>query len=364
MGIRKIAADRKRGASLLGYGLVIGLISVVALVSTTNVGSQVDTLFTDVSDSLGGASDAAGSGQGGETPTPGPSASPSPTPIMLSGSGVSNDPFIWGDGTTEAVCAGYLAASDPYDYAGAPGGDGVYQIDPDGPNGDPSFPVFCDMTTEGGGWTRLGYQASNTSGFFAGNYAAVTGGGTIMQNWTGASNTMVGSDTVPSGYLGQFHYLLLDALGDVSFSEVLLDDNHQVVSTQTGGSTSLNSIFNANSGPSGRVLSRSGSNYGLMMLQGSSGQTGAIPCYYMNATATGCETVFTGDTGNRTALFLVVYHGNCTFQTSTTLIWGSSDCYATDQYGGTFATQVYRELGNNSRLSGGRNNGPTAIFIR
>ena len=36
--------------------------------------------------------------------------------------------------------------------AGASRGDGVYWIDPDGPQGIQAFPVYCDMTTAGGGW--------------------------------------------------------------------------------------------------------------------------------------------------------------------------------------------------------------------
>ena len=37
--------------------------------------------------------------------------------------------------------------------AGLSKGDGVYTIDPDGPNGNAAFSTFCDMTTDGGGWT-------------------------------------------------------------------------------------------------------------------------------------------------------------------------------------------------------------------
>ncbi|GAB5387243.1 MAG: hypothetical protein Alpg2KO_02110 [Alphaproteobacteria bacterium] len=53
----------RRGVSLASYGLIVGLISIVALAAVTTTGSSVNSVFTDASDSLqgvtGGSTDAA-----------------------------------------------------------------------------------------------------------------------------------------------------------------------------------------------------------------------------------------------------------------------------------------------------------------
>ncbi|GAB5387906.1 MAG: hypothetical protein Alpg2KO_08740 [Alphaproteobacteria bacterium] len=66
-------AKLNRGASLLGYGLVVGLIAVVALSAVTGTGSQVTVLFDEVGGQMSSVTNSASAGSASE-----PVASPSP----------------------------------------------------------------------------------------------------------------------------------------------------------------------------------------------------------------------------------------------------------------------------------------------
>jgi cysteine-rich repeat protein len=64
----------------------------------------------------------------------------------------------FGNGVT---CVNTLASCKAIKDAGLSTGSGVYPIDPDGAGGNAAFNVYCDMTTDGGGWTMCYTERNN-----------------------------------------------------------------------------------------------------------------------------------------------------------------------------------------------------------
>ncbi len=127
---------RNAGSRVGVWAGLVGLLGGFACGETT---SDVATLpSTD-----GGAFDATGTPSvtvDGEAPRPVDAGRDAAQPVDA-GSDAADDA-----GAVYASCKAALAATP-----GAP--DGVYTIDPDGAGAQAPIPVWCDMTTDGGGWT-------------------------------------------------------------------------------------------------------------------------------------------------------------------------------------------------------------------
>lgn len=124
-------------------------------------------------------------------------------------------------GSPRRSCA-EIRAADPR----AP--DGTYVVDPDGPGPRPSVQVFCDMTGQGGGWTRVVFDdfSSPPTAFSkntvtsCGAWGSILGGHRVLGNET--ITTTVDLLGVPHQELRlRFDFLALDSWdGERAFAEV------------------------------------------------------------------------------------------------------------------------------------------------
>ncbi|GAB5389230.1 MAG: hypothetical protein Alpg2KO_21980 [Alphaproteobacteria bacterium] len=158
----------RRGVSLSSYGLIVGLISIVALTAVTQVGSDVDSLFTNVGDTLNGVTENTANSAGSESPAPGPAESPI---FSFTSHTFTNCGAVGRFGPSQADCRSEY--STPWDEDDAnftvTGGGQVWTV-----------PITGTYTIEARGGAS-GLDSSNSSGTARGRGAIISGSVDLTQ---------------------------------------------------------------------------------------------------------------------------------------------------------------------------------------
>jgi hypothetical protein len=222
---------------------------------------------------------------------------------------------------------------------GTPSGN--YQIDPDGSAGPGApFQVQCDMQTDGGGWTLI---ARANAGGKSGNLA-VSWTELLSRNYYWSDALQMSPEVLP-GYQQLDFFALLRAVADMPFQQLRFSDGRN---TSSQGMSRQRTMRAIQSEDGVEPLYRNGENTGVLLLLGHAAHTSGFPCFYPSTSGTQCATWFAGDSGSQTTAFYVgdldlCKHGPAAGNLAYAL-WGSADCYETNQAGGFVGFTVRRPL--------------------